>query len=115
MICLQVNELPFPFANADQFESLIQQPLGREWNPETAFRRLNQPKVRTRIGVRIDPLNKDDVFVKKNRSNPTDTSNDKDPFATEPDGGTSNLGDDSLFDHEPAQKKKKFSKTKKKN
>ena len=103
MISLQVNELPFPFANADQFESLIQQPLGREWNPETAFRRLNQPKVRTRIGVRIDPLNKDEVFVKKNRSNPTD----KDPFATEPD-----QGDESLFDHEPAQKKKKFSKKK---
>jgi len=109
----RVSELPFPFANADQFESLIQQPLGREWNPETAFRRLNQPKVRTRLGVRIDPLNKDEVFVKKNRSEQISTTDDKDPFATELDPETSKLGEDSLFDHEPSQKKKKFSKKKK--
>ena len=32
--------------------------LGREWNAETAFRRLVQPAVRTRLGARIAPIDK---------------------------------------------------------
>ena len=106
----KVSELPFPFANADQFEAIIQQPLGREWNPETAFRRLNQPKVRTRIGVRIEPLDKEEVFIKKNRSQKTSISMDNDPLAQDEDQVTSNLEQDSLFDHNSNKKKKKFSK-----
>lgn len=93
----QVNDLPFPFVNVDQFETLIQQPLGREWNPETAYRRLNQPKVRTRIGVRIEPLNKQDVFLKHNRSK---ADLDFDLSANDPE-------QDSLFDNDQTQKKRK--------
>lgn len=104
----QVSDLPFPFTNVDQFESIIQQPLGREWNPETAFRRLNQPKVRTRIGVRIEPLNKQDVFLKTNRSKQDQSTlewnltNNND----EQEKSSSNIEQDSLFDNHHSQKKK---------
>ncbi len=99
----QVNDLPFPFVNVDQFETLIQQPLGREWNPETAYRRLNQPKVRTRIGVRIEPLNKQDVFLKHNRSK---SELDFDLSTNDQEKSSSNIEQDSLFDNDQSQKKK---------
>jgi len=98
----RISDLPFPFVNADQVESLLQQPLGREWNPETAFRRLNQPKVRTRIGVRIEPLNKQDVFVKPPRSK---RDSNFDLLSNEQDKST-NLEYDSLFDHKQNPKSK---------
>ncbi len=101
----QVNDLPFPFVNVDQFESLIQQPLGREWNPETAYRRLNQPKIRTRIGVRIEPLNKQDVFLKHNRSKQDQLSFDLNSTNTDQEKSSSNIEQDSLFDNNQNQKK----------
>jgi len=98
----RVSDLPFPFVDIDQFESLIQQPLGREWNPETAYRRLNQPKVRTRIGVRIEPLNKQDVFLKQNRSKQDQLL----PDLNDQEKSSSNIEQDSLFDNDQNQKKK---------
>lgn len=83
---------------------MIQQPLGREWNPETAFRRLNQPKVRTRIGTRIEPLNKQEVFLKHNRSKSNldfDLSSGNDQ-----EKNSANLEQDSLFDNNPTEKKR---------
>lgn len=104
---LQVSELPFPFVNADQFESLMQQPLGREWNPETAYRRLNQPKVRTRLGVRIEPLNKQDVFLKKNAAKADQsTLNFELVGAEKAEAPASNIEQDSLFDNDQSHKKK---------
>jgi hypothetical protein len=80
----------------------MQQPLGREWNPETAYRRLNQPKVRTRIGVRIEPLNKQDVFLKPNRSK----QDDFDLSTNDQEKSSLNNEHDSLFDNDQSQKKK---------
>ncbi len=84
----------------------MQQPLGREWNPETAYRRLNQPKVRTRIGVRIEPLNKQDVFLKPNRSKQDQSSLDFDLGNHDQEKSSSNLEQDSLFDNDQNQKTK---------
>ena len=103
----QVSDLPFPFVNADQFESLIQQPLGREWNPETAYRRLNQPKVRTRIGVRIEPLNKQDVFLKHNRSKQDQSALNFDLANNSlEDNSALTVEQDPLFDNDQSSKKK---------
>ncbi|CAF0926190.1 unnamed protein product [Adineta steineri] len=103
----RVSDLPFPFVNVDQFESLMQQPLGREWNPETAYRRLNQPKVRTRSGVRIEPLNKQDIFLKHNRSNQEQSPFDvKLTENNDQEKSLSNMENNSLFDNEQNQKKK---------
>jgi hypothetical protein len=84
----------------------MQQPLGREWNPETAYRRLNQPKIRTRIGVRIEPLNKQDVFLKHNRSKQDQPTLDLNLSTNDEEKSTSNIEHDSLFDNDQSQKKK---------
>ncbi|CAF3875766.1 unnamed protein product, partial [Rotaria magnacalcarata] len=102
----RVCDLPFPFADVEQFETLVQQPLGREWNPETAYRRLNQPKIRTRIGVRIEPLDKQDVFFKRHHSKQDNSSLDFDLSNNDEDKSTANVEQDSLFDNEQSQKKK---------
>ncbi|CAN7981966.1 unnamed protein product [Ixodes pacificus] len=61
----QVNSLPFPFNNVSQFEAAISHPVGSTWNPETAFRDLTAPKVVTKLGQVIDPINADSVVLKK--------------------------------------------------
>ena len=58
---LQVNELPFPFKNTYQFERSIRAPLGKTWNPETAYKELVKPKVVTSIGKIIAPIDKSEV------------------------------------------------------
>ncbi|EEC09330.1 conserved hypothetical protein [Ixodes scapularis] len=60
-----VNSLPFPFNNVSQFEAAISHPVGSTWNPETAFRDLTAPKVVTKLGQVIDPINADSVVLKK--------------------------------------------------
>ncbi|CAF4251971.1 unnamed protein product [Rotaria sp. Silwood2] len=102
----RVSDLPFPFADVEQFESLMQQPLGREWNPETAFRRLNQPKIRSRIGVRIEPLNKQDVFLKRHHSKQDNSSLDFNLSNDDQEKSSSIIEQDSLFDNDQSQKKK---------
>ena len=58
---MQVNELPFPFKNTYQFERSIRAPLGKTWNPETAYKELVKPKVVTSIGKIIAPIDKSEV------------------------------------------------------
>jgi hypothetical protein len=74
---------------------------------------LNQPKLRTRIGVRIEPLNKQDVFLKSNRLQQESFSLDDKSIEDGQDRSSSNFGHDSLFDNDQSQKKKAFSKKKK--
>ncbi|GIL87950.1 hypothetical protein Vretifemale_15914 [Volvox reticuliferus] len=47
---------PFPFTNPEAYERSIRQPLGREYNPDTAFRDLTRPAVLKQAGVAIAPL-----------------------------------------------------------
>ncbi|GBF90520.1 hypothetical protein Rsub_03516 [Raphidocelis subcapitata] len=48
--------LPFPFRSADAYEHGLRQPLGRDVNPDAAFRNLTRPAVIKAAGVVIDPL-----------------------------------------------------------
>ncbi|XP_013403803.1 LOW QUALITY PROTEIN: U3 small nucleolar RNA-associated protein 14 homolog A-like [Lingula anatina] len=61
----QVNDLPFPFSNIKQFESAIRAPIGKTWNPETAYRKMIRPKVLTKLGTVIEPMDKSEVFKKQ--------------------------------------------------
>ncbi|CAG2160014.1 unnamed protein product [Oppiella nova] len=61
----RVNQLPFPFKNVEEFENSIRQPLGRTWNPETAFKELTAPSVVTKMGAIIDPMDSE-ALVKSN-------------------------------------------------
>ncbi|XP_015917965.1 U3 small nucleolar RNA-associated protein 14 homolog A [Parasteatoda tepidariorum] len=60
----QVNSLPFPFTNVHQFESYIRQPVGHTWNPQSSFQSLVAPKVITKMGKIIEPIDCEDVVLK---------------------------------------------------
>ncbi|CAF1054400.1 unnamed protein product [Brachionus calyciflorus] len=65
----QINQLPHQFNNVHDFENKISQPIGRTWNPDFKFRKMIQPKVKTKIGSVIEPIDKDDIVknIKKNK------------------------------------------------
>ncbi len=57
--------MPFPFKNVAQFENSIRQPIGRTWNPETAFRSLTEPKIVTKMGAIIEPIDNEALIKNK--------------------------------------------------
>ncbi|XP_064629730.1 U3 small nucleolar RNA-associated protein 14 homolog A-like [Lineus longissimus] len=62
----QVSNLPYTYNNVKQFESSVRAPIGKTWNPETSFRDLTKPKVLTRAGTIIEPMD-DSVKYKKQK------------------------------------------------
>lgn len=61
----QVSDLPFPYINVKQFEQSIRAPIGKTWNPETAFKQLVRPKIVTKVGAIIKPIDKEETFKKE--------------------------------------------------
>ncbi|KAJ7310251.1 hypothetical protein JRQ81_007149 [Phrynocephalus forsythii] len=57
----QVNHLPFPFENTQQFERSIQAPVGPTWNTQRAFQKLTAPSVVTYPGHIIPPISAEDA------------------------------------------------------
>ncbi|KAG2423906.1 hypothetical protein HXX76_014959 [Chlamydomonas incerta] len=47
---------PFPFTSPEAYERSLRQPLGREYNPDQAFRDLTRPAIIKQAGVTINPL-----------------------------------------------------------
>jgi U3 small nucleolar RNA-associated protein 14 len=47
--------LPFPFNDKQVYEQAMRQPLGRQYNPDAAFRNLTRPAVLKTTGVIIEP------------------------------------------------------------
>ena len=56
--------MPHPFHNVVEFEKRIQQPIGRTWNSVATFKKLTKPKVVTRLGKAIAPIEKSEAFKK---------------------------------------------------
>lgn len=52
----QLKMVPRPFANSQEFTRSMRQPLGPEWNTATTFRAGAQPRVVTKRGTIIEPL-----------------------------------------------------------
>lgn len=48
--------VPFPFASKDLYEKSIRQPMGRDVNPDKAFRDMTRPAVLKSTGVVIQPI-----------------------------------------------------------
>ncbi|XP_069469072.1 U3 small nucleolar RNA-associated protein 14 homolog A [Ambystoma mexicanum] len=63
----QVNELPFPFNNREQFEGSIRAPIGTAWNTQRAFQKLTAPRVITKQGHIIEPISEEDAFQKQSQ------------------------------------------------
>jgi len=61
-----------------EFESKISQPIGRTWNPDHKFRKLTTPRVKTRMGAIIEPIDRADVGnMYKNKNKKTNDKKDK--------------------------------------
>ncbi|CAD5206533.1 unnamed protein product [Bursaphelenchus okinawaensis] len=58
---LQPADVPFPFTAVKDFEAVIRQPLGRDWNTSLSHKNLVKKAVVTKAGRIINPLHKDDV------------------------------------------------------
>mmetsp|Transcript_37964 Transcript_37964/g.96008 ORF Transcript_37964/g.96008 Transcript_37964/m.96008 type:complete len:1095 (-) Transcript_37964:202-3486(-) len=48
--------VPYPFDSRETYERSIRQPLGRQYNPDTAFRDLTRPAILKNTGVVIEPI-----------------------------------------------------------
>lgn len=58
-----VSSLPFPFTTIKDYEASMRAPIGREFVPETAHRKLTVSSIVTKAGVVIEPMS-EDVLVK---------------------------------------------------
>ncbi|KAI0082325.1 Utp14-domain-containing protein [Panus rudis PR-1116 ss-1] len=54
----QVKDLPYPYTSKAQFERSMETPLGTEWNTRVGFQRGTLPRVVTKPGTVINPLEK---------------------------------------------------------
>lgn len=63
-----VNELPYPFTSVKDFEATIRAPIGKNWIPERAHKKLIAPPVVTKMGTIIEPMSDNiDLTSKKRR------------------------------------------------
>ncbi|RDX46820.1 Utp14-domain-containing protein [Lentinus brumalis] len=53
-----VKDLPYPYTSRAQFERSMEVPVGTEWNTRLGFQRATLPKVVTKMGQLITPLEK---------------------------------------------------------
>ncbi|KAJ2157654.1 hypothetical protein GGF46_004356 [Coemansia sp. RSA 552] len=51
-----VSNVPFPFYSAEQYETQMSNPLGKEWNTTRSHSKMIKPRVMTKAGRIIDPL-----------------------------------------------------------
>lgn len=51
-----ISSVPFPFKSVQDFEASMRLPIGRDFIPETAHRKLTLPSVVTKAGTVIEPM-----------------------------------------------------------
>jgi U3 small nucleolar RNA-associated protein 14 len=71
--------LPHQFKSVAEFERKIAEPIGRTWNPEHKFRQMTLPRVKTKLGAIIQPIDKSDIVKKNNNDKNTASRNRKHP------------------------------------
>ncbi|XP_076160308.1 U3 small nucleolar RNA-associated protein 14 homolog A [Ptiloglossa arizonensis] len=67
----QVNELPYPFTSVKDYEASLRMPIGRNFVPENAHRKLIEPTIKISMGKVIEPMNENillKVEKKKHRN-----------------------------------------------
>lgn len=72
---LQPTEIPFPFTRAEDYEALIRQPIGRDWNPTTHTAVLTRPEVVAPAGRIIRPMEKSILAQRKANEVSSDEDN----------------------------------------
>ncbi|KAK6457385.1 Utp14 protein-domain-containing protein [Scheffersomyces xylosifermentans] len=53
----QSSAVPFPFESREQYERSLRMPVGQEWTSRETHQRLTMPRIITKQGTVIDPLN----------------------------------------------------------
>lgn len=59
-----ISSVPFPFKSLQDFEASMRLPIGRDFIPETAHRKLTMPAIVTKAGTIIEPMS-ENVLVDK--------------------------------------------------
>ncbi|CAG8573767.1 2092_t:CDS:10 [Ambispora gerdemannii] len=52
------TQIPYPYETREQYERSLRNPLGKEWNTYEVFQKMVKPRVTTKMGTIIDPLEK---------------------------------------------------------
>ncbi|CAG9539242.1 unnamed protein product [Cercopithifilaria johnstoni] len=55
---IQLKSIPFPYTTVEDYETVVRQPLGKEWNPQRVHMKLIRPQIVTKAGRIIKPLGK---------------------------------------------------------
>jgi len=61
----QVRQVPFPFTSVADFEASVRAPIGETFVPRTAAKKLMRPKVTTKIGSIIEPMDESELVKRK--------------------------------------------------
>lgn len=64
----KVKDVPFPFESVKDYEASIRAPLGNTFIPEKAHKVLIRPSVITKAGTIIQPMDEDELLLKKNKN-----------------------------------------------
>ncbi|KHJ82120.1 hypothetical protein OESDEN_18188, partial [Oesophagostomum dentatum] len=56
---LQPNNLPFPYTSVVDFETMVSQPIGKDWNPVSVTQDLCKPAVVTQARWSNNPTNEE--------------------------------------------------------
>ena len=64
----QVEHIPFPHTSVKQYEASIRVPIGETWNTPKAFSELAKPKVVTKMGAIISPIDKSETFQNEEKN-----------------------------------------------
>ncbi|KAI4456734.1 u3 small nucleolar rna-associated protein 14 [Holotrichia oblita] len=62
-----VNEVPFPFKTVKDFEASVRAPVGNTFIPETAYRKMIKPSLKTKMGAIIEPITEDILLHREKR------------------------------------------------
>nr|CAG4642610.1 EOG090X08JJ [Evadne anonyx] len=73
----QVSELPFPFRSVAAYETTIRAPVTATFIPQTAVRKLAQPKVIKKVGTVIEPMTEEALIPTTNQADSADEEDKK--------------------------------------
>ncbi|KAK9507582.1 hypothetical protein O3M35_007407 [Rhynocoris fuscipes] len=62
-----VHDLPFPFTSVKDYETSIRAPIGNNWVPRSAFMKLINPAVVTKLGAIIEPMKESELLNKSKK------------------------------------------------
>ncbi|KAI9261578.1 small-subunit processome [Phascolomyces articulosus] len=52
----EITQVPYPFQTMEQYERSLRAPVGKEWNTRDTFQKATKPRVLTKLGTVINPL-----------------------------------------------------------